>query len=128
LNNNLFDRPLSHTNDPETSYNAADRMLKSGALNRQEQKVCSAIVEFIGFQPNTFGFTAKELPRYSGISYFVIQRRLSGLRNKGRIERISINNNGKPPWKKRDGCCVYEVVKGDSNDGKRKNDANQRGK
>jgi len=93
-------RPLSHTNDPETSYNAADKMVNSGELNRQEQKVYSAIIEFIGFQPNTFGFTAKELPRYSGINYYTIQRRLSGLCNKGRIERTG---------EKRDGCCVWRL-------------------
>ena len=108
-------RPLSHTRDPGTSYDAADRMVKSGELSRQEQEILNVIVHY----HNRFGgitFTAKEIaswtedsPIWNYITYYTIQRRLSGLRNKGKIERISINNNGNPPWERRNGCCVWRL-------------------
>ena len=105
-----MNQPLSHILDPATSYKAADRMVKSGELELQEIQVLDAIILFI----KLFGmrdFTAKEISIEGSVSYHTIQRRLSGLRNKGYIERISINNNGNPPWKKRNGCCVYKRLK-----------------
>lgn len=90
--------PLSHQRDPQTSYDAADKMVKSGALSRQEQKVWEAIAKMSVSLDN---FTAKDLFVCSTISYYTIQRRLSGLRNKGKIERTS---------EKRNGCCVWEII------------------
>ena len=93
------DRPLAHRDDPITSYEAADRMVKSGALNRQEERVLDAIK---CYKCSTWkeDFTAKELSNISSINYYTIQRRLSGLHNKGKIERTG---------EKRDGCCVWKL-------------------
>jgi len=101
----LLDRPLSHIKDPATSYEAADRMIKSGELSRQEQDVMCEINIHIGKGKD---FTPKELARESqdqfygsGLDYYTIQRRLSGLFHKGKIERTG---------EKRDGCCVWKIV------------------
>lgn len=94
----LFEKPLAHTNDPITSFDAADKIVKSGALSRQEKQVHKAIVKFFSV-PNR-PFTARGLAFVSNIDYFVIQRRLSGLHNKGKIQRTG---------EKRDGCCVWRI-------------------
>lgn len=95
--NSAINRPLSHTNDPATSYEAADKMVESGKLNKQEKQVHKAILE------DCFGrdFTARTLAFVSGIDYFIIQRRLSGLRQKSKIARTG---------EKRDGCCVWKIL------------------
>lgn len=99
----LFEQHLSHTNDPATSYAAAKEMVESGKLNRQEQEIWSAFLGLRGCW-GWNGCTAKELARYmSGgneRNYYTIQRRLSGLHNKGKIERTG---------EKRDGCCVWRL-------------------
>ena len=107
-------QPLSHTHDPATSYEAADRMAKSGELETQENDVWIAIkflLHCLIISNTAPDFTARELSDFSDVNYHLIQRRLKGIRNKGYIERISINNNGNPPWKKRNGCCVYRRLK-----------------
>ena len=98
----LFDQPLSHKDDHQTSYEAADKMIGSGKLNRQEELVYQALKTHLSYD-GIEDFTAKELS-YQGIGhlagYYTIQRRLSGLRNKGKIERTG---------EKRDGCCVWKL-------------------
>lgn len=96
--------PLAHRDDTMTSFEAADKMVKSGALNRQEQQVYTEIVlykERIRFLKNykDKGVTAKELAKWSGLNYWVIQRRLSGLRNKGKIERTGEIRDGSNAWR-----------------------------
>ena len=93
-------RPLSHTEDPATSYEAADKLVKSGALNRQEQRVWDEICWWIAHRYPEF--TAKDLAHYADadINYYTIQRRLSGLRNKGKIEHTG---------EKRNGCMVWRI-------------------
>ena len=88
-------KTLFHKSDPDTSRVAADKMIKSGKLNWQENKVWG----WAHHMP--VEFTAKELAVFSGLDYHLIQRRLSGLRNKGKIERTG---------EKRDGCCVWKVI------------------
>ena len=99
----LFDHPspLSHTDDPQTSYDAADKMIKSGKLSGQESLVLAAIKDFMycGYRSN---FTARELSDATNIDYHLIQRRKSGLEDKGRIKRTG---------KERNGYCVYELIK-----------------
>jgi len=104
----LFEQPLSHTDDPITSYKAADRMVKSGALSKQEQEVYEAIDSYIhairvagSLHYTKSDFTAKDIFSSSTISYYTIQRRLSGLRNKDRIERTG---------EKRDNCSVWKII------------------
>lgn len=108
-------KTLCHRNDPETSRQAAEKMVVSGELNRQEQEVFALIKwkknnSFLVFPT----FTAKELSNYrlytekagnfpnvGFLNYYTIQRRLSGLHRKGKIERTGA---------KRDGCCVWRLI------------------
>lgn len=96
-------KTLFHKNDPETSEIAADKLIESGALSRQEQRVWDEICWWIAHRYPEF--TAKDLAHYADadIDYYTIQRRLSGLRNKGKIERTG---------EKRGGCMVWRL-KGD---------------
>lgn len=93
---------LCRKSDPETSRGAAEKMVKSGALSRQEEQVLAAIQLRLSFKPYTWkdNFTAKELATTSVINYYTIQRRLSGLHNKDKIERTG---------EKRDGCMVWRL-------------------
>lgn len=102
-------RTLFHKTDPETSYEAADRMVKSGALSRQEDEVYEAMLFYLsataGFSSD---FTTKDiaLQMAKGLhAYFkcydICRKRFSGLHNKGKIERTGA---------KRDGCCVWGLT------------------
>jgi len=91
--------PIAHRDDPITSYEAGDKMLKSGQLQRQESLVLKYI-RYYGFKQTFIDFTAKELSEYSHLSYYLIQRRLSGLHRKGKIERTG---------QKRGGCAVWRL-------------------
>lgn len=75
-------------------------MIKSGELNRQERLVFITIQDVC----NALGvkeFTPKEIIKWDDrFSYYVIQRRLSGLHRKGLIERTG---------GKRDGCAVWRL-------------------
>ncbi len=87
--------PLAHRNDPVTSYIAADKLVKSGRLSRQERRVFRAIEVYCCFS----NFTARGLSNYCGLDYYLIQRRLSGLKNKGKIERTGKKRNGQCVWR-----------------------------
>ena len=106
---NLFETKLiTHKQDPETSFAAAEKMIKSGALSRQEQWVWQSIREFnCDYGGCVQGFTAKELLEEYGLDYHLIQRRLSGLYRKGKIERVTKGYG----FVKRDGCCVWRIVR-----------------
>lgn len=91
---------LCHRNGPVTSREAAEKMVQSGALNNQEETVLRAIKLFLSHFPYKKDFTAKDL-RIEYLDYYIAQRRLSGLRNKGKIERTG---------QKRDGCCVWRLI------------------
>ena len=94
-------RVLVHTKDPLTSYKAAEEMIESGKLSYQENQVWQWINSYL-YANQKDDFTAKELVwwRYSN-KYHVIERRLSGLHRKDKIERTG---------EKRDGCCVWKLV------------------
>ena len=102
----LFDRPLARDTDPITSHEAADKMVKSGKLQKREIQVLEHIRQY--YRKYRTDFTAKELGRfvykdpffYEILDYYTIQRRLSGLRTKGKIERTG---------EKRDGCCIWRL-------------------
>lgn len=102
----ILEPPLSHTNDPQTSYDAADKLIKSGALNRQENEVLGAARHYYN-RLGRIDFTARELanwteqsPIHNHLTYHLIQRRLSGLHNKSKIERTG---------EKRNGCMVWRI-------------------
>jgi len=90
-------KTLFHKSDPETSREAAEQMVKSGKLTEQENFIHYVIEVHRGHK----SFTAKELAKDSGEDYYIIQRRLSGLHRKGKIERTG---------EKRNGCCVWRLT------------------
>ena len=93
---------LARKNGPQTSKDAAEKMVESGELNRQEKEVLY-IIETWHSDSN---FTTKDIavkmlgyPYYK--AYDICRKRFSGLRAKGKIERTG---------KRRDGCCVERLV------------------
>ncbi len=109
---------ITHKNDPETSFAAAEKMIKSGALSRQQNKVYTAIARYFLSYSFSTGFTARELSNWAGLDYHKIQRRLNELRAKGLISRIKLGEERigatdiyKPIYKKRNGQCVWQVVR-----------------
>lgn len=104
---------LAHTDGPQTSKDAAKKMVESGALSRQEKWVYEAIRG----RYRRFGdFTPKDIakwlswPKSNAMSYDkayeICRRRFSGLEDKGKIdvvwEQLKI--------KQRDGCRVWRLV------------------
>lgn len=124
---------LARTNNPQTSKDAAVKMVKSGELNRQEQQVYKAIVRYINVNPLSKiikGFTTKEIAtsmsefrRYADYCkwYDICHKRFSGLKRKDKIELIQtgvkvINPEqvpslriAKPVYKRRDGCRCWRL-------------------
>jgi len=119
LNKTLFEPPLARDTDPMTSHEAAEKIVKSGKLNKQEQEVYNEIVLYEERIKNlrpyseNKGVTAKEIANWSGLNYWMVQRRLSGLRNKGKIERLAKDGTKWIEGKKqmiRDGSCAWRLV------------------
>lgn len=90
----LFDRPIAHTNDPQTSYDAGEKAIKSGLIESEMDRIRSAIEKHFSISD----FTGKELAEKSGINYFIVYKRLSVLRSKGEIKLTGVE---------RDGCTTY---------------------
>lgn len=117
--------PIAHRDDSQTSYDAGQKMLDSGKLQRQEKEVYKEMllyeerIRFLKNYPKNKGVTAKEISNWSGMNYWMIQRRLCGLRSKGKIERLAKDGTKWVEGKKmmtRDGCCAYAIVKGENDD------------
>ena len=99
---------LALTVGPNTSKEAAVKIVKSGELSRQEKVVLNAIKSHLSFSEyNIFpdDFTAKEINYSRGINYYIIQRRLSGLHDKDKIEPVWQGNKKL----RRDGCRVWRL-------------------
>jgi len=117
--NTLFDQKLlCHKDDPDTSFEAAEKMIKSGALNRQEEQVWIEINLYVTSPQHLLDgtFTAKDLDddKDINIGYYTIQRRLGGLRQKSKIERLNTEGtvyqeNKGQKLMKRDKCCVWRL-------------------
>ena len=96
--NSLFDyqtKTMCHRNDPETSRQAAQKIVESNVLQNQEYSVMVGIIVYF----KNKDFTAKELANKDIIDYHTIQRRLSGLHRKGYIERTGEKRNGCAVWR-----------------------------
>jgi hypothetical protein len=117
----LFNQPLCHTKDVETSFEAADKMVESGKLTEQEQEVFKMIQHYcnrldkIDFTPKELAAWTKQSPIWSHITYIVIQRRLSGIYNNDRIERIdkygkTYREGRGQKLMKRNNCAVWRIV------------------
>jgi len=112
---------LSRTNDPQTSKDAAKKMVESGELNRQEQWIYETIMEYVTVYREE-DFTTKDIahcipflsiPDYPyHKAYDICKKRFSGLRNKGKIEvvveKVDISRyTFIYKDKRRDGCRVW---------------------
>ena len=95
---------LARTDDPQTSKDAAEKMVKSGELNRQEQAVYGGILGYVRNRTKK-DFTTKDIARYWWPAtyynaYDICRKRFSGLENKGKIELTG---------DRRDGCRVFRL-------------------
>jgi hypothetical protein len=107
---NLFTLPIAHRDDPRTSYAAGDRMIRNGELSRQEREVFKACKDYCVVPFHT-DFTAKDIAGMLSIgksheyneNYHKVQRRFTGLKNKGKIVRTN---------QIREDCHVWEIVNG----------------
>lgn len=104
-------RVLARKDNPQTSKDAAEKIVKSGELNRQEDEVFYIIKLY---SPSTF--TTKDIAvRMLGYPYYkaydICRKRFSGLRNKGKIKLV-YEDKGKPInriVKRRDGCRIWRL-------------------
>jgi len=99
-------RRLARTCNPQTSKDAAAKMVKSGALNRQEKWVYGWIDSYIRHRVvfgTSLDFTTKDIARYEGQYHKtndICKRRFSGLERKDKIELTG---------DRRDGCRVWRL-------------------
>ena len=95
---------LARTNDPQTSKDAAENIVKSGALNRQENNVYYVIIRYNKILGD---FTTKDIAVWmAGFfhlpydkAYDICRKRFSGLENKGKIELAGGRHDGCRIWK-----------------------------
>jgi len=90
-------RRKHHRGDPHTSQKAAEKVVKSGELTRQQKEV----YELWRKHPNT---TAGELAGITGRDYYMIQRRKKEL-----VDAKLIKETGE----ERDGQLVFKAKKGE---------------
>jgi len=108
-------RALARTGDPQTSKDAAEKMVKSGELNRQEKMVYDHIELWL-FSGKNKDFTTKniasEIPMPYHKAYDICRRRFSDLEMKDKIELV-YGLIAKPGLdrivKRRDGCRVWRL-------------------
>ena len=96
---------LARKEDPQTSKDAAKKMVESGALSRQEQMVYKTIKYYIEIHSHK-DFTTKDIATWiMSMSYHkaydICRKRFSGLANKGKIKLTG---------GRRDGCRVWKIV------------------
>ena len=87
--------PLSHRDDPLTSYDAAEKMIASGKLKRELKMIVRLIID-----SGRKDFTALELA--GGVrdqNYYVIQKRLSVLERKDLIVHTKEVRQGHLAWR-----------------------------
>lgn len=93
----LFDKTLVRKTDPQTSKDAARKIVESGALNRQEDEVWRMLK---GFDCDE-GLTMRELSELSGLDYFMCQRRISGIFRKNKAKIVG----------EKDGMRLWRAIK-----------------
>ena len=71
----------THSGDPATSYSAIESLVKSGEFTRQQAEVYDAWKTYSDT-------TARELAAFSGLDYYMIQRRKSDLVRKGKLRVV----------------------------------------
>ena len=113
----LFSPPLARDKDPITSHKAAEKMVVSGALSRQEQEVYDAIsryaIMFPDFTTKDIAIVMLSMPYFK--AYDICRKRFSGLKNKGKIKVVQYKYRN-TEWtfiykdKQRDGCRVWRLI------------------
>jgi len=106
---------LARKDSPQTSKDAAKRMVESGELSRQEQQIYDAILKSAKKDFTTkniaawmFNFTSYDK------AYDICRKRFSGLQMKGKIELVKVKKNITDCTfiyvdKRRDGCRVWRL-------------------
>ena len=107
-------KTLARSNNPQTSKDAAEKMVKSGELSRQEKMVYDAILGCVHNHTKK-DFTTKDIAAWlnwlSIHNYFydkaydICRKRFSGLERKGKIEIVWERCD----YKRRDGCRVWRL-------------------
>ena len=102
-------KTLARTENPQTSKDAAERMVKSGELNRQEQNIYERILAWTRYCND---FTTKDIASCVAWctydkAYDICRKRFSGLERKGKIVTIWTNDELWPL--RRDGCRVWRL-------------------
>ncbi len=105
---------LARTENPQTSKDAAEKLVKSGELNRQENWLYGIIVEYNKLDIGDF--TTKDIASYMTDEdtndyfqwYDICRKRFSGLRDKGKIELVG-GDRCLSFVKRRDGCRVWRL-------------------
>lgn len=93
---------LCRTNDPQTSKNAAEKMVKSGELNRQEKEILYIIETwFSGKDFTTKDVAVKMLGYPYHKAYDICRKRFSGLHDKFKITLTG---------GRRDHCQVWKLL------------------
>ena len=98
---------LARTNSPQTSKDAAEKMVESGELSRQEKMIYEAIQDY---QHSNDDFTTKDIAKFMESSmyiwhedyhkaYEICRRRFSGLFNKSKIILTGERRNGCRVWR-----------------------------
>lgn len=111
---------LARTTDPQTSKDAAKKMVSTGALSRQEKMILDTIGSIPGSAMKSFDFTTKDIAaRMQSIypchkAYDICRKRFSGLQDKGKIEPIIregiLTITGRTVYERRDGCRVWRLL------------------
>ena len=101
-------KTLARTNGPQTSKDAARKIVESGELNRQEKWVYNLIMKYVNSHPleRDKTFTTKDIAGWTRAvsydkAYEICRRRFSGLFNKFKICLTG---------ERRDGCRVWRLL------------------
>ena len=109
-------KTLARTNNPQTSKDAAEKMVVSGELNRQEEMIYKTIKYYTKIHSHK-DFTTKDIATWiMSMSYYkaydICRKRFSDLEMKNKIELIRIDFDKKTLkhiYKRRDGCRVWRL-------------------
>ena len=98
----LFSPSLARAKDPETSHKAAEKMVVSGALNKQEKEVYNAILRnaimFPDFTTKDIAIVMLSMPYWK--AYDICRKRFSGIERNDKIELTG---------DQRDGCRIWRL-------------------
>jgi len=76
---------MSHRSDPMASHLNADALNRSGAISRQAKLVLWAIAHCA--ERGRLPATAAQIAEWTGLDYYMVQRRLCDLERAGKIKR-----------------------------------------